>query len=90
MDNVIETYRKRHKCTYASIADKVGLSAGAVVYAHCHNLRRISAESAIKYSQALNIPLSELRPDLWAAGESVPQPPSSMEGEVPSGEEKKE
>jgi len=70
MENVIETYRKRHKCTYASIAMKAGLSAGAVVYAHCHQLRKISAESAIKYSQALNIPLHELRPDLWTAGDA--------------------
>lgn len=72
MDNAIETYRKRNKCTYASIAEKVGLSAGAVVYAHCHHLRTISAESAIKYSHKLNIPLHEIRPDLWEAGASVP------------------
>lgn len=52
---------------------------------HCHESRikrwcsglcplssatKISAESAIKYSQALNIPLHELRPDLWTAGDA--------------------
>lgn len=70
--NIVEKYRQKHGLTYEQLAKKAGLSARSVAYAHCHGLRAISAESAIKYALTCGIPLSQLRPDLWEAGASVP------------------
>lgn len=89
--NALEKFRVDHGLTYDQLAAQAGLSARSVTYAHCHGLRAISAESAVKYALACGIPLNELRPDLWAAGASVPAaPPStpSMEEEDPAGEQK--
>ena len=45
-----------------------GLSKGTVT-AHFYGYRKPSAEYAVKYEQLLNIPRSEIRPDLWPAVE---------------------
>nr|DAZ64196.1 MAG TPA: helix-turn-helix domain protein [Caudoviricetes sp.] len=70
--NILEEYRQKHGLTYEQLAKLAGLSARSVAYAHCHGLRTISAESAIKYALTCGISLSKLRPDLWEAGASAP------------------
>ena len=35
------------------------------VWRHAHGERKISAEMALRYNDALGIPLSDMRPDLW-------------------------
>lgn len=35
------------------------------VYMHYDGRRKVKAEQALKYEDALGIPRSELRPDLW-------------------------
>nr|DAG43725.1 MAG TPA: hypothetical protein [Caudoviricetes sp.] len=83
MMNVLEKYRIAHGLTYDQLATQAGLSARSVSYAHCHGIRAISAESAVKYARACGIPLHELRPDLWTAGSCTPaenkQPPQPLE-----------
>ena len=73
MMNALEKYRLAHGLTYDQLATQAGLSARSVSYAHCHGLRAISAESAIKYARACGIPLHELRPDLWEVGACTPE-----------------
>lgn len=73
MKNAIEKYRQDHGLTYEKLALNVGFSSRGAVFNHCSGQRSISAESAKRYSQALGIPLSELRPDLW--------PPETAQGE---------
>lgn len=64
--NIIDQYRMAHGLSYAKMATIAGFSARSVVYAHCHNRRVVSAESAVKYNRSFGIPLHLLRPDLWA------------------------
>jgi len=71
MKNTLENYRQSCGMTYEQLAAKAGFSSRAVAYLHCSGKRTISAESAVRYSRALNIPLCELRPDLWP-----PEPPA--------------
>lgn len=63
--NIIDQYRTEHGLSYAKMAAMAGFSARSVVYAHCHNLRVVSAESAVKYNRTFGIPLCQIRPDLW-------------------------
>ena len=62
MKNAIENFRLASGLSFQEIADR------------CRGSRLISAESAVKYSHGLGIPLSELRPDLW------PPPTSHTDG----------
>lgn len=71
--NIIDQYRTEHGLSYAKMAAMAGFSARGVVFAHCHNLRVVSAESAVKYNRTFGIPLYLLRPDLW------PSEPQSLE-----------
>ena len=80
MTNLIQQYRTRHGLTYGQMAEMAGFSSRSVVYLHCVNKRVISPESALKYSRALGIPLSELRPDLWPPTASPTTPPAECEG----------
>ncbi len=36
------------------------------VWRHAHNVRTISPKFAIRYHNTLNVPLHEIRPDLWS------------------------
>ena len=56
------------------MAEIAGFNTHNAPFFHCHGLRRISAESALKYHRAFGIPLSDLRPDLWPPEPSGQQP----------------
>ncbi|MBQ7609309.1 MAG: helix-turn-helix transcriptional regulator [Desulfovibrionaceae bacterium] len=64
--NILDEYRKREKLTYSEVSRRVGLTTQSVFY-HCKGKKKISAESAVTYHNALGIPLHDLRPDLWPA-----------------------
>ena len=66
MTNALDKYRKKFSLTYRDLAKLSGLSL-YTVHRHCH-CTRIPAESAVIYNRQLNIPLHELRPDLWKDG----------------------
>lgn len=72
MKNPLETYRISSGMTYRKIAELCGLKSPSTVLQHCKGARSISAETAIKYSIFLGIPLSELRPDLWPPTSAAP------------------
>lgn len=76
MKNAIENFRLVSGLSFQEIADRCSIRSRSTVLQHCKGSRLISAESAVKYSQGLGIPLSELRPDLW--------PPDSAAGPSPS------
>lgn len=63
--NALQIYRLQKGMTYQELAKLSGMSSKSSVFHHCLGKRKISAESAMKYHKALNIPLSQLRPDLW-------------------------
>lgn len=65
MKNIIEEYRLRRGMTFGEMARAAGFLSRSSVYQHCSGARSISAESAVKYSRAFGIPLSDIRPDLW-------------------------
>ena len=73
MENIIEQYRKCNRLTYSQMAELAGFSSRSVVFLHCIGKRSVSAESAIRYETAFNIPRSALRPDLWPP----PTPPAT-------------
>lgn len=74
MENPILSYKNRRKLTYEQIADMCGLKSKALVNMHCKGVRRISPESALKYHKGLGIPLSAMRPDIWAPRRKKAQP----------------
>lgn len=76
MKNAIENFRLVSGLSFQEIADRCSIRSRSTVLQHCKGSRLISAESAVKYSQGLGIPLSELRPDLW--------PPDPAAGPSPS------
>lgn len=41
------------------------------VWRHAHGERKISAEMAVRYNDALGIPLSVMRPDLWPSSDNI-------------------
>ena len=72
MKNALEKYREQSGMTLSEIAFAAGFRSRSSVFQHCRGSRAISAESALKYSRALGIPLSELRPDLWPPTPTTP------------------
>lgn len=80
MKNALEKYREESGMTLSEIAFAAGFRSRSSVFQHCRGSRTISAESALKYSRALGIPLSELRPDLWPPTASPTTPPAECEG----------
>ena len=78
MENIIEQYRQLHGLTYDQMASSAGFSSRSVVYHHCMGKRSVSAESAIRYEAAFDIPRSKLRPDLWppTAAPATPHEPA--------------
>lgn len=88
MKNIIDDYRKAHGLTYEKMAVLAGFNSRSVVFLHCSGQRSISAESAIKYSRAFGLLLSDLRPDLWPpdAVAATPTTASGSEGQTPSQE----
>lgn len=42
----------------------------STTFRHATGQRRISAEFAVRYHEALGIPLSAMRPDLWPEGKN--------------------
>lgn len=63
--DTLEKYMKEHNLTLKKLASIVGWQSSATVCQHLSGARKITAEAALKYSHALGIPLSDLRPDLW-------------------------
>lgn len=86
--NPLEQYRMRTRLSFAQMARLAGLSSRSAVFQHCNGTRNISAESALRYSRAFGIPLSDLRPDLWPpdADTATPTTASGSEGQTPSQE----
>lgn len=72
MKNAIENFRLASGLSFQEIADRCAIRSRSTVLHHCRGSRLISAESAVKYSHGLGIPLSELRPDLWPPEEGQP------------------
>ena len=68
--NRLEIYRTERGLTYEALGNKSGF-AKHVAWKHCH-ASKIPAESAVKYSDTLGIPRSELRPDLWPPATAAP------------------
>ena len=64
METAIERYRQEHKLTLRALAAKTGITSLGTLFRHCRGAN-ISAEIAVRYHNALGIPLSDLRPDLW-------------------------
>lgn len=79
MINALERYRIASRLSFAEMARLAGFCSRSCVFQHCNGSRNISAESALRYSRAFGIPLSELRPDLWPP---QPCPAASVEMEV--------
>jgi len=72
--NALESYRKEHHLTFEAIANMVGVKK-PTVWRHCAG-DPISGESALLYHTKLQIPLEELRPDLYptpTSGHAQPQ-----------------
>ena len=64
MKNALSKLRKKLGLTYKAMAERTGITAPSV-YFHCSGKVKVSAENALKYHRAFNIPLTELRPDIW-------------------------
>lgn len=64
MKNALSQLRTKLGLSYRAMADKAGITAPAVFF-HCNGKVKMSAENALKYNKAFDIPLTELRPDLW-------------------------
>lgn len=78
--NALEQFRKASGLTFDEMARLAGFSSRSAVFQHCTGSRRISAESAIRYSRTFGIPLCQLRPDLWppVSAESVSEPSQAV------------
>lgn len=74
MKSVIEEYRRDHKVTFAEIARRCSLDPTAVLR-HCKGERKIGGEAALRYHINLDIPLPELRPDLYGQGKQMADNP---------------
>lgn len=48
----------------AEIKARTGVQLGTI-YRHAHGISPISPRIALKYHDALGIPLSSMRPDIW-------------------------
>lgn len=72
MQNAIKKYRNNTGKTFQELARLTGINSRATVCQHCNGKRGISPDSARKYHQALGIPLSELRPDIWPPTATTP------------------
>lgn len=64
MKNALETFRQTQGLTFRELAAACRSRGLNAVYRHC-KAGKIPAEAAAEYSEALGIPRSELRPDLW-------------------------
>lgn len=77
--DTLENIRIRQGLTYEKLGRLAGYSR-STAFQHCNRDARLSTDAAVRYSAALGIPLSELRPDL-------PQPvtatPTSTPAPVP-------
>jgi hypothetical protein len=70
--NALNQYRLAKALTCSALARLVGYNRSAV-WKHCF-AKTIPAEAAIRYANALGIPFSDLRPDLFPSASSVPPP----------------
>jgi len=66
MHNALEQFRRKNGLTFAALGRRVGLSR-ATVLMHCKAKRQIGGDAAIRYAVELDIPIRELRPDLFKA-----------------------
>lgn len=81
--NTLETFRRAHGLTYRELTRLCGGLSLNAVYRHCKG-RTITAESAVIYAEALRIPRSALRPDLWPPEENRPRPHDGPGTQIPS------
>lgn len=65
MKNALEAYRQKHGLTYEALGKLVGYDR-PVVWRHC-KADKIPESSVVRYHAKLQIPLEDLRPDLFAS-----------------------
>ena len=68
--NILEAIRRERHLTFGQLGGLIGCKRH-VAWEHCH-APRIPAEAAIRYANALGVPLALLRPDLFLPSPYTP------------------